>query len=571
MVSSWERVWFSEYNKYWISQDSENPNNWGLIQQRYVGGSQVGNAEPIFEYQPTIPTIPTIPEYAFGPATFGSIDPESTGISLLKDGIEVSKFDYHLNITQSGESISFWRRINNGLSTKMMDKNIGYEFEKTEGNIKITRRGDGAVVFEDCCGEDRDNEIIREIIEELIEEFIVEFLFKLFKGQGDKDLKDEFDAAVIETVGGSGGGGSAFSPNDDEIRKIFVVGCYAVIKWIYSLTPPILNVFGDRDLLRLPPNEGWNNLGVGQIELIAFSSISFQTYSSAYEAAEWLYCECEELGDEKLDFSQVLISNYNEPYTVIVARMFAESMRTQQERGFNMATCYENLISYAEHEAIEAAFNCSPPSTSTIAGFDLSRGGSASFELGSYFSEARASLIDNFPEVSLTSLSYLTNGDLLGINMVILCCLKSNTSYIEPLTESEQASLLHFVENGGCAMLLCDNSSASLANNSLIQIFGAEIDGKTSGKVIAEVIAQNEITNGPFGLIESFSQNWPGGLLNISNGLAIANNSLGVALAVINLGSGSVVIYSDSTFDVYFSDNENLFLNNINYGLGGNL
>ena len=150
IVSSWGRQWFSEYYQYWIAADVNNANNWGLIQQRYVAGAQVGDAEEVFRYEPSIPDVP---DYTFTAAEMGNLDIQDVGIGLLRDGEIVSKFDYHLSVTNSGEGVTFWRRVNDNLSEMMMSRNIGYDFEKTSaGNIRITRRGDGFIIFEEELG-----------------------------------------------------------------------------------------------------------------------------------------------------------------------------------------------------------------------------------------------------------------------------------------------------------------------------------------------------------------------------------------------------------------------------------
>lgn len=216
----------------------------------------------------------------------------------------------------------------------------------------------------------------------------------------------------------------------------------------------------------------------------------------------------------------------------------------------------------------------------TIGGFDEERGGNLSFPSGSFYNQARTSILANFPNASFASFSTVTPEALAESNIVVLASGTSNTSSI---------ALLDFVQGGGCAILLPDNSTfdggAPLANNSLIEAFEVEIAGTTNGKVVAQVTnpTANPITDGLFGTIHSFSQNYPGGLTNLqSPANALATNSLGVALAVIgprelNPDSGPVVIYSDgSTFANnnlagFFSESEKLFLNTISYCLAASL
>lgn len=139
--------------------------------------------------------------------------------------------------------------------------------------------------------------------------------------------------------------------------------------------------------------------------------------------------------------------------------------------------------------------------------------------------------------------------------------------------------MLEFVESGGCAILLPDNSSfggsgSDGANESLIDPFDMDIAGTRSGRVIATVTnpSSHSITSGLFGTFSTFSQNYPGGFTNVGQyATSLATNSLGDALAVIEAGeitsgSGGVVIYPDTnTYSGFFTENEGLFLNTIQF------
>ena len=224
-------------------------------------------------------------------------------------------------------------------------------------------------------------------------------------------------------------------------------------------------------------------------------------------------------------------------------------------------------------------------STFVVGGFDNSRGGILSFQTGVFFDDARASLSTNFPGASLNSFPTLTPAALAGVDVLILVSANGSQTTIVPLSAAEQSTLLAFVQGGGCAILLPDNSSIGdhgPANESLIDPFGLDIAGTGfNGLVIATVAdpSASSITSGPFGVVSSFTQYFPGGLTNLGPfAISLGTNLLGTALAVIEKGaispgSGRVVIYSDvgtfgdSDAGNVFAANELLFLNTIDFCL----
>ncbi len=217
-----------------------------------------------------------------------------------------------------------------------------------------------------------------------------------------------------------------------------------------------------------------------------------------------------------------------------------------------------------------------------IGGFNNSRGGFFSFPSGNYLDQARASLAANFTGASFTSFDTITPQTLAEVDLLMLSVGTSNGTAITPLSATEQSVLFDFVQGGGCAILFPDNSSfssgAPVANESLIDPFGMDIAGTLGGRITAAVStpAASPITNGPFGTISTFSQNYPGGLINLGPyAISLASNPLGNALAVIEsgaiqTGSGRVIVFTDinSFGDTdaagFFPENEALFLNTIN-------
>ena len=78
-----------------------------------------------------------------------------------------------------------------------------------------------------------------------------------------------------------------------------------------------------------------------------------------------------------------------------------------------------------------------PSETIILGSFDLERGGDNSFEFGSFFEQARASLNSNFPEISFSSFQELTTTSVITVNILLLSTSKTNFTIISPLSESE--------------------------------------------------------------------------------------------------------------------------------------
>ncbi len=221
-----------------------------------------------------------------------------------------------------------------------------------------------------------------------------------------------------------------------------------------------------------------------------------------------------------------------------------------------------------------------------IGGFDYARGGEGgSIEFGSFFSEARDSIAVNLPNSSFTSFSTLTSESLTGVGILFLTSAYHNSLAISPLSTAEQTVLLNYIKNGGCAILLTENDSfggvptSSIANQSLLDPFNVTTAGIIPEEVTATVTHPTDslITNGSYGIVSSFKQNYTGYFT--SDGVyatRLANNASGGALDVINAdviqaGSGPVILYSDSNafWDEadkgYYLENENLFMNSVHF------
>jgi hypothetical protein len=152
---------------------------------------------------------------------------------------------------------------------------------------------------------------------------------------------------------------------------------------------------------------------------------------------------------------------------------------------------------------------------------------------------------------------------------------------IDPLSAAEQATLTAFAGAGGCVAILADNTLVATANASLLSPFGMAADGTGASPVTATVLdpASTPLTSGPFGVVNTFTQNFPGYLSTLGPAASLATNPLGTALAVIpsgvlGTGSGPVVVFSDENTFVdaaasgQFAQNEVLWRNTIQACLG---
>jgi hypothetical protein len=213
----------------------------------------------------------------------------------------------------------------------------------------------------------------------------------------------------------------------------------------------------------------------------------------------------------------------------------------------------------------------------TIGGFDVTRGEYASIPDGFAFAEARQAITITYPTATFTSFPTITQSALVNTDIVILTATSDGSNPITPLSAAEQTALADFVNGGGCAILLADNSDFAAANESLIDPFSMDIMGMIWGWRTVSVTSPttSPLTNGFHGMVTSFTQGWSGGLTDLGPyATSYASNSLGDALAVIEPDviaqeSGAVIVYTDATsfIDVAegggFGDNETLFLNSI--------
>lgn len=231
-----------------------------------------------------------------------------------------------------------------------------------------------------------------------------------------------------------------------------------------------------------------------------------------------------------------------------------------------------------------------PAAAFVIGGFDFTRGGDGgSIQYGSFFDQARASIALNLPAASFVSFPTLTSTTLAGVDVIVLTSAFHNYGAVSPLSAAEQAALLEYVKSGGCAILLTDNDSfagtpaSGASNQSLVGPFGVTTAGTIPKQVTATVAdpSTSLVTDGSYGLISKFTQNYPGYFTDDgAYAERLANNSAGGALNLIRedamqTGSGPVIFFSDANafwddHDLgYFTEDENLFMNSIRYCYAG--
>jgi hypothetical protein len=229
-----------------------------------------------------------------------------------------------------------------------------------------------------------------------------------------------------------------------------------------------------------------------------------------------------------------------------------------------------------------------------IAGFSTERGGFISPLSGS-LSAAMQALVHEYGYVWRTTADTL-DGDTestpsnvseasplfnIDVDLTLLGTVETNTSAITALDSDEQDALGTFVEFGGCALLMPDNSTfgggnTDAVNESLIDPFGLDITGTLSGQQVATVNAAGAADPATAG-IQSYLQNYPGWFDGTGNGTTLATNSGGPALVAIAGGmgqygtSGPVYAFSDanqffgSGFSGKFGNatNQQLFLQSV--------
>jgi len=191
-----------------------------------------------------------------------------------------------------------------------------------------------------------------------------------------------------------------------------------------------------------------------------------------------------------------------------------------------------------------------------LGGWDVARGGNASLASGSGTASLRTALMSDFPGIAFTESATLTSAYLNTIDVLFIVSNNFVNAPIAPLSGAEQTALLDFVEDGGTAILVCDNDSfhpdADITHESYVDPFGMDISGTLGGaQTITISNTSTAVTNGPFGTPASYLGNFVGTIPNIGAfGEELGHNpNFTTALAwippgQINTGSGTVLVFA---------------------------
>lgn len=204
----------------------------------------------------------------------------------------------------------------------------------------------------------------------------------------------------------------------------------------------------------------------------------------------------------------------------------------------------------------------------TIGGFNSDRGGPQ----GS-INKFEAIFGTSFPDATIVATPTLTPEFLAGIDVLILSAVTGRTTPLSPLSGAEQAALEDFVQNGGGAYLVSDNSSFQGASNSFLQPFGIVAGGSDCSLVFASIVDRvtfPEITDGPFGIVETLRGGCIGSFSNTGFSTVLASWSAGslagspavLAESAIGLGEGRIVAVGDNEL-ASFEDGRTLLFNAI--------
>jgi hypothetical protein len=222
--------------------------------------------------------------------------------------------------------------------------------------------------------------------------------------------------------------------------------------------------------------------------------------------------------------------------------------------------------------------SANPAAAVVLGTFDSTRAGAdANFISGSLTQQARASLNAHFPQVSLAGISALSPASLAGIDALLIF----NTSGVlttTPLSSSEQTALVNFVKAGKSAFILADGYGPATAQT-FLSPFSMQLTSDAILDTGPTTNFANAITNGPFGLVNSYTTYY-GGWFNDLGPFATPLIDLGanglpsfaaIERNTISPGSGRVILTTDTTAFAdpavggLFPTNQALFLNSIQW------
>ncbi len=204
-----------------------------------------------------------------------------------------------------------------------------------------------------------------------------------------------------------------------------------------------------------------------------------------------------------------------------------------------------------------------------VGGFDSARAGSFSLTSDTSLEDE---ITGQFPDSTFTSTTTLTSSYLDTVNALIIVVATGCCSAITPLSASEQAALLGFVEDGGTALLFTDNSTfaatAPAVNNSFLSPFGLSAEGTLDGPQSSTIVDDtNPVIDGPAGTATGFATDYPGWFSSLGPAQELAeltaNGEPDLAVLMpgsLGPGSGAAVFFADGNYIGQPSD-DTLILN----------
>lgn len=225
-------------------------------------------------------------------------------------------------------------------------------------------------------------------------------------------------------------------------------------------------------------------------------------------------------------------------------------------------------------------------STLRIGVYNQIRGEDLALDGTAFGNQVETYVSANIPGADFIGTPALTPEFLATVDMVLINTAESFSDAISPLTASEEAALLAFINAGNGAIIVADGSFGSEAQ-SFVDPFGASIRGSEAGvpspsSMIAPL--SSPISNGPYGLITTYftERAFLGDLFPYVTGVfhdigpyavplgkVDATNEISIAYIPENglaTGSGRVVFFTDADTALGSLENDDgLFLNAIAY------
>ncbi len=228
------------------------------------------------------------------------------------------------------------------------------------------------------------------------------------------------------------------------------------------------------------------------------------------------------------------------------------------------------MLAAALSLAPSLAFSLTVAQPEVVGGWNASRGANYALIDGASTDLLRADILDL--GVTLIGTDELTDAYFESIDAFVLIVITSGGTAITPLTPSEQAALVDFVNGGGVLLAFMDNNTfAGQAGNdaiaSVLDPFGLSTTGTINGPPTPATVidpASTPVTDGPCGLVETYSTYFPGWFDEVGAAETLAQTPAGLpALAwfapgALGVGSGAAIFFNDASMvgDPFYEEDE---------------